>query len=125
MNYFLDSNMLIYYLNKALSPAAKKAMEQAIADGATVSVITRLEILGWYDCTEEKFKRGQILLEQFDEIPLNESIVQRCIGIRRAYRIKLPDAIIAATALDSGLPLMTRNIDDFRKISGLKAVNPF
>jgi predicted nucleic acid-binding protein len=37
----------------------------------------------------------------------------------------LPDAIIAASALVANLPLMTRNVDDFRRIEGLALIDPF
>ncbi|MEK7257684.1 MAG: PIN domain-containing protein [Bacteroidota bacterium] len=46
--------------------------------------------------------------------------------IRRQFKsIKLPDAIIAATALTHQLTLLTRNVSDFSKIPGLTVVNPF
>jgi toxin FitB len=39
--------------------------------------------------------------------------------------MKLGDAIIAATALEHGVPLVTRNVDDFKHIPGLQVINPF
>jgi len=47
------------------------------------------------------------------------------ISIRKIHRIKLPDAIIAATALVNGLELVTRNINDFKNIDGLNLINPW
>jgi predicted nucleic acid-binding protein len=64
-------------------------------------------------------------LVYFDEIPLHEAIVQRTITLRQQYRIRLPDALIAATALDLGVPLVTRNTQDFHPIDGLLILNPF
>ncbi|MEL7532264.1 MAG: type II toxin-antitoxin system VapC family toxin, partial [Bacteroidota bacterium] len=52
-------------------------------------------------------------------LPLTEDIVQKTIMLRKQYRIKLPDAIIAATALHYDLQLITRNFDDFKQIKGL------
>ncbi|HAL83190.1 MAG TPA: hypothetical protein DCO83_13965 [Mucilaginibacter sp.] len=46
------------------------------------------------------------------------------IELRKKYKIKLPDALIAATALHYRLILITRNISDFNKIAGLKIINP-
>ena len=46
-------------------------------------------------------------------------------AIRLQYKIKLPDAIIAATALEYALKLVTRNVADFNSIEGLNVVNPF
>ncbi|MBL7776246.1 MAG: type II toxin-antitoxin system VapC family toxin, partial [Saprospiraceae bacterium] len=57
-------------------------------------------------------------------LPLDETVVNRCISLRKAHKIKLPDAIVAATALVHNLSLLTRNESDFRKIPDLKLINP-
>ncbi|CAN2039143.1 hypothetical protein GMMP15_1080005 [Candidatus Magnetomoraceae bacterium gMMP-15] len=46
-------------------------------------------------------------------------------GIRRQHHIKLPDAIIAATALNLNLPILIRNVKNFKAISGIEIINPF
>ncbi len=56
---------------------------------------------------------------------MNEDIVEKTIEIRKAFRTKLPDAIIAATALVYNLTLVTHNISDFRNILGISLVNPY
>ncbi|MEO8819414.1 MAG: PIN domain-containing protein [Ginsengibacter sp.] len=56
---------------------------------------------------------------------LEESIIIKGIEIRRQYRTKLPDAIIAATAHDLNFTLLTRNTSDFKNISGLDLLNPW
>jgi toxin FitB len=65
------------------------------------------------------------LLAYFEEIPLHEPIVQRTITLRQQYRIRLPDALIAATAPDCGFSLVTRNRQDFHTSNGLIILNPF
>ncbi|HBG05745.1 MAG: hypothetical protein A2075_06150 [Geobacteraceae bacterium GWC2_58_44] len=65
------------------------------------------------------------LLDSLNEIPLDNEIKSTAITIRRLYRLKLPDAIIAATALHLGLPLVTRNSKDFKDLPDLKLLNPF
>lgn len=55
---------------------------------------------------------------------LTEEIVQACIAIRREHTIKLPDAIIAATAVVYDMDLITRNTSDFKNIRALNIVNP-
>jgi predicted nucleic acid-binding protein len=64
------------------------------------------------------------LLSLFEEFALNQVIADCCIQLRMDYKIKLPDAIIAATALANDKVLVTRNVDDFVKIKGLDVFNP-
>ena len=58
-------------------------------------------------------------------MPLDEPTVQQTIRLRQQLRIKLPDAIIAATALTHGLPLLTRNTSDFGAVPGMLVLNPY
>ncbi len=46
-------------------------------------------------------------------------------SLRTRYSIKLPDAVIAGTAISDDLKLMTRNLADFERVAGLHVVNPF
>ena len=54
-----------------------------------------------------------------------QNVVDKTIEICKQHKIKLPDAIIAATALVNNFTLVTRNIDDFKNIAGLKTINPY
>ena len=83
-----------------------------------------MEILGhrFGDKGEEKFI--QELLELFKTLYIDREIADKVIEIRKKGRIKLPDAIIAATAISNELFLITRNIDDFKKIE-VSISNPF
>ena len=72
-----------------------------------------------------KKKVLQIFLESFERIFLTKEIEKQTILIRKSYKIKLPDAIIAATAMVYNLTLVTHNVDDFKKIQGLKTLHPF
>jgi predicted nucleic acid-binding protein len=119
-----DSNILIYHLNDVLPGAALASIEAWMSEGAMISVMTRIEVLG-YPQRDDQFQQAARLLASFDEIPLHEPIVQRTIMLRQQSRIRLPDALIAATALHLGLPLVTRNSRDFRAIEELMILNPF
>jgi tRNA(fMet)-specific endonuclease VapC len=52
-------------------------------------------------------------------------VVDRAIQIRKKFRVKTPDAIIAATAMEVGAVLVTRNEGDFKKVDGLQVINPW
>jgi predicted nucleic acid-binding protein len=56
---------------------------------------------------------------------LVEPIILKAIENRKAHKTKLPDAIIAATALVNELIIITRNTKDFDKIKGLEVLNPY
>jgi predicted nucleic acid-binding protein len=64
------------------------------------------------------------MLEVFSVLFIDQKIADMAIEIRKKQRIKLPDAIIAATAKVLNLCLVTRNIDDFKKIE-IQIANPF
>jgi len=54
---------------------------------------------------------------------LTDNIINETIRLRKQVRIKIPDAIIAATALINDFVLITRNIDDFKGIKKIKLLN--
>ncbi len=56
---------------------------------------------------------------------MGDEVVEQTIRLRKEYKIKLPDAIIAATAINHNLTLITRNEKDFEKISEVDFINPF
>jgi predicted nucleic acid-binding protein len=120
-----DSNILIYRLNDVLPPDVSRRAEGWASEGAFVSVVTRIEILGYPDQTPEQTRHALALLDLFAELPLQESVVQSAIRLRRRRSIRLGDAIIAATALEHNLSLVTRNTADFEWIDGLPLLNPF
>ena len=64
------------------------------------------------------------LVDALQILPLDAEVVKRCIALRKRHKIKLPDAIVAATALAHGLSLVSRNESDFKKIPDLKLINP-
>jgi predicted nucleic acid-binding protein len=72
-----------------------------------VSVITRIELYGFPGITPEETEKITRFLEDVTVVPLNNEVEQETIAIRRKFRPKLPDAIIAATALALGATLIT------------------
>ena len=62
-------------------------------------------------------------LAQCRSIGLDQNIADLAADLRRMYRIKTADSIIAATAIFTGTMLVTRNIKDFKNIEGLKIKN--
>jgi len=83
-----------------------------------------IELLGWRKHSPDSLIAAETLLQSVTEMPLHEEIIRLCIGLRQNYPIKLPDAIIAATARYAKVPLMTRNMTDFERVPELKMVDP-
>lgn len=123
--HVFDSNILIYHINGQLDSVMEQALYGCFEQPAYISTITAMEVLSWPGHSDESVEMTAAFLEVFDEITIDAEIKVVAIKIRRNYRLKLPDAIIAATALHLGLPLITRNVKDFKDIPELRLINPF
>jgi predicted nucleic acid-binding protein len=120
----IDTNVLIDYLDSNASPELIANVEQALVNGSVVSVITTMELLGWRGHSTQSRQDAENLLSNMGEIGLLRPVVTEVIKLRSRLGIKLPDAIIAASALAEGLPLMTSNTNDFKLIIGLTLIDP-
>ncbi|WP_446725142.1 type II toxin-antitoxin system VapC family toxin [Mucilaginibacter sp. SJ] len=90
-----------------------------------LSVISRVELLAWPKATEKQLKLLTDFINASHIFDFNEPVILKSIEVRKNYHIKLPDAIIAATAIVNKLTLVTRNTNDFSKISDLKLLDPY
>jgi hypothetical protein len=84
------------------------------------SVITRAELIAGTTAGATV----DMLLGPFREVLVDRAIAERAGRIRRETGIRLPDALIAATAIEGALRLMTRNHSDFERVSGLRLRRP-
>jgi len=121
-NALLDSNIFIYISQKQLD------FEKLLAhyDNFYTSVISKMEVLGYnFDSQQEK-EIVENLFKEIEILNLNEDIVNNVIETRKKRKIKLPDAIVYATASTNDIDLITRNVDDFKNIDkNIKVINPF
>src|SRR5690554_3905340 len=121
--YLIDNNAVIEFLGGTL-PSAGSDWMQNICDQNLqfLSVINKIEILGFNVPPSELVVFNEFI-QAAQVIPLSETVVQQTIEIRKTYKIKLPDAIIAATAMVYGLTLITRNTSDFYPIQQLPCID--
>jgi predicted nucleic acid-binding protein len=105
----IDTNILIDYLNAV--PAAKAELER-YRDKA-ISIVTWMEVMVGASADVENATRA--FLSGFDRIELDEAIAQRAVELRKHGKMKLPDAIIWASAQENAMLLVTRNTRDFPK----------
>jgi len=117
--YILDSNVIIDLVAEKLPSNVFKQLSDSLL---FTSVISRIEVLGFQTTKleEEKFIS---LFEDLQTLSLTEEVVLKTILIRKTNKIKLGDAIIAATALVYDLKLLTRNVSDFKRIEGLEVLS--
>ena len=124
MGYLADTNVVIDLVLGRLPVASAAWLDtQLAAQQGAISIIIRIELPGkLVPAPELAFHQSSV--QSVKVFPLDGQTVQRTIRLRQQHRAKLPDAIIAATALAHGLPLLTRNGSDFQATAGLAVVNP-
>jgi len=120
--YLIDTNVVIDYLENKLPLKSSTILDKT---DIQISVISRMEILAWPKATENQIETLTGFIDASLVLGLSEPVIIKAIDIRKKYRIKLPDAIIAATAITNGFILLTRNINDFGKIQELISADPY
>ena len=96
--YLLDTNTIIYALNQGLKLPNGKYF---------VSIITEIELLSYSSLTKNDEIILKNLLSQFESVELTKSVKEKTIQIRRDSKLKLPDSIVVASALDNDAILVT------------------
>ena len=118
----LDSNIIIYLSKGELD------RDKLFDDKKKyfISVITYMETLGFQFESPREKEFVQHILSLFNIIYIDKKIAEKVVEIRQHKKIKLPDAVIAATALVKKCELITRNDNDFKGIDDyLRIINPF
>lgn len=116
----IESNIFIY----AILPEHKALRDWMVKQSFAASEITLIEVLGYHRLKDEDARELEMLFNMARVLPMSRDITDRSIQLRRQKKMGLADAIIAATALDYKIPLVTRNISDYDWIDDLKLQNP-
>lgn len=124
MKYLIDTNILIYYFNGSLSVPAKEKITAMLTDNFNISIISKMEFLGFSRFDFREKQEAARFISFANVLPLSEAIVERTIQLKQSVKIKLPDAIIGATALFHNLNLVAHNVKDFVGIN-LSISDPF
>jgi predicted nucleic acid-binding protein len=107
MKALFDTNILVDYL----SGVAAAKVEISLYDDKAISIITWMEVqIGTDEADQMSVDR---FLSKFTLLPLDAKVSAKAVALRRKSRIKLPDAVIWATALVESRLLVTRNVKDF------------
>ncbi len=123
--YLLDTNTVIHFLNASLPPSAMLFMNTVVDEQSNISVISKIETLGYNftDVTEKNIMEA--FVDASTVLHINDDVVNQTIALRKSRKIKLPDALIAATALVYKLTLLTNNTKDFENINGMNCIDPW
>lgn len=119
-NALVDSNLIIYTQNGKYLSLRHRLSEVKVS----VNPIVRIEVLGWKSLEEVDRKLFERFFANSIMLPLNQAVYDKAIELRSSYRIGLPDALIAATAICNDLEVWTANLADFKLIKELKVLNP-
>ena len=119
-NFLIDTNIVIHLTRKdiMIGDFAKKD------DRLYISTITYMEALGFPFKNPNEETITTLLCDAFERLFVTEEIEKETILIRKSLKIKLPDAIIAATAITHNLTLVTLNNSDFNRINRLNLLVP-
>jgi predicted nucleic acid-binding protein len=112
IDYIADTNALLYIFKK--NPCMKPYLDCRFG----ISVVTDIELLSFPNITDEEEDAFSKMIDDSIEFPLDIFTKNRAIKIRRTYGTKLPDAIVAATAIENKLPLVTAD-KEFKRIKEL------
>jgi predicted nucleic acid-binding protein len=110
LKYLLDTNFILGLMKSEPSVLGIIASQEILASECAYSAVTRMELLGFPGITDEEAARAQTRLAQLTHVAVTRDIEDAAIALRRLRRVKLPDAIIAATARCHGLELLTLDI---------------
>ena len=128
MPYLIDTDWVIDLL--ASVPEAVQLLDRLAQDGIAISIITYMEAYQGVERSphpEEAQNKLSALLDSLPVVPLSPAVAQRCARLRETLRkqgkrvnARSLDLIIAATALEHNLTLVTRNTEDYADVPGLK-----
>ena len=104
-----DSNILIDCI-KGIEPATKEILDYSYR---SISIITWIEVLAGARNAQEELLIKKFMGDYFSIIPLDDQIAELASAVRREKKLKLPDAVILATAQHKNTLLVTRNSKDF------------
>ena len=129
----IDTNIIIYTLKgeKEAVEAMESFEDEAIA--VFYSTIVEAELFSFHQLTEnQRLKIKQILglgeiIDVDSDVALKAAELRALSSKQYNRKLKLPDALIAATALLTSAVLVTRNVDDFSHLMNhsLNIWNPF
>ena len=120
----IDTNIAIGYIGNRLSLQSMDKLDPIFDGEYHLSVINKIELLGYPDLNKKEEEKFNLVIDHAVLHHIDNKTINKTILIRKKHKIKLPDAIIAATCLVHGLDVLTHNTKDFENIIGLRVFQP-
>lgn len=121
----LDTNIFIDYL-RGFPPALSFFKSIQSRDDVCFSTITEAELLAGAANNDASVREKLLhFIHSYEDVPLNHSVAVLAGDLKRSLGLALPDALIAATALEWNAELITRNAADFKKVPDLRVKVPY
>ncbi len=117
----LDSNIIIY----ATQPQHEFLHDIILENPTIISAVSVLETLGFHKISILEKSALEDLFASVEILPISSIVIDQAVILRQQKKMGLGDSIVAATAIEHNLTLVTRNIKDFTWIADLKTLNPF
>jgi tRNA(fMet)-specific endonuclease VapC len=122
--FLIDTSAIIKYLNEILPVNGLSFMDKVVDIESVFSFITEIELQVWNPPNQDDLRIYQFFISNSTIIGINDDIIKDTIRIRKSFKLKLPDALIAATAITNDMILIADNDKDFKQIPELKYLNP-
>ena len=107
INFLLDTNFILGLLKATPEVLAIVEVRDLLASSCAYSAVTRMELLGYPNITPDEERLIADRLSKFTYLSISSEVENLAITLRRTRKLKLPDALIAATAIHHGLELLT------------------
>ena len=122
--YLIDSSAVIKYLNETFPDEGIRFIDEIVDAECVISFVSEIELQVWNPPNLEDVAVYSSFVSRSTILGISSALISEAIRIRKFYALKLPDALIAATALTNARTLIADNDKDFTKVPELKYVNP-
>jgi len=122
--YLIDTSAVIKYLNETFTASGLSLIDKIVDVDSVISFIVEIELQSWNPPDPNDLKKYQLFVSASTVIGVNKFIIDETINIRKNFKLKLPDALIAATAITNNMTLISDNHKDFKRIPQLRYLNP-
>lgn len=122
--YLIDTSAVIKYLTAVFPQQGILFMDHIVDEESILSFISEIELKVWNPSNPTDISIYNKFVSKSSIIRIDDAITKKTVDIRKNQKLKIPDAIIAATAMVNDFTLISDNDKDFTKVPELKYINP-